>query len=51
MGWFRRLFQTRPNRFIELLIEQADYTVQGMEALLEYFNDPSEEWAREVEQR
>lgn len=48
MGWLQRLFQTRPNRFIQLLIQQADYTVQGMEALLTYLHDPSEERAREV---
>jgi predicted phosphate transport protein (TIGR00153 family) len=48
MGWLRRFFQARPNRFIQLLIEQADYTVQGMEALLEYLNDPSEAQAANV---
>jgi len=48
MGWLQRFFQARPNRFIQLLIEQADYTVQGVEALLEYLNDPSEQKAREV---
>jgi predicted phosphate transport protein (TIGR00153 family) len=48
MGWLKRFFQARPNRFIQLLIQQADYTVQGMEALLTYLADPSEEQAQEV---
>jgi hypothetical protein len=48
MGWLQRFFQARPNRFIQLLIEQADYTVLGMEALLEYLSNPSEEQAAEV---
>ena len=48
MGLLRRFFRTRPNRFIQLLIQQADYTVQGMEALLEYLNNPSEQQAAKV---
>jgi predicted phosphate transport protein (TIGR00153 family) len=48
MGWLQRFLKPRPDRFIQLLIQQADYTVQGMEALLEYLNDPSEEQAGEV---
>jgi len=48
MGWLKRLFRPRPDRFIQLLIQQADYTVQGVEALLEYVNNPSEEHALAV---
>jgi predicted phosphate transport protein (TIGR00153 family) len=48
MSWLKKLFRNRPNRFIQLLIQQADYTVQGMEALLEYLDEPSEDKATEV---
>jgi predicted phosphate transport protein (TIGR00153 family) len=48
MSWLKRFLKPRPNRFIELLIQQADYTVQGMEALLEYLANPSEGQAQEV---
>ncbi len=50
MGWLRRFFRTQPDRFIQLLIQQADYTVQGMEALLEYLDEPSEAQASVVTQ-
>jgi predicted phosphate transport protein (TIGR00153 family) len=32
----------KPNRFIELLISQADYAVQGFQTLLAYVADPDE---------
>lgn len=49
MGWFQRLFKrNRQDRFIRLLIQQADYSVRGAEALLEYLDAPSEERAEEV---
>jgi len=48
MGWLKRTFKRRPNRFIELLLQQAEYTVQGMEALYAYLEDPSQEKADEV---
>jgi predicted phosphate transport protein (TIGR00153 family) len=48
MSWLKRFLKPRPNRFIELLIQQADYTVHGMEALLTYLADPGEEQAQEV---
>jgi predicted phosphate transport protein (TIGR00153 family) len=38
----------KPNRFIELLIKQAEYTVEGMQKLLEYVSEPSAELAQEV---
>jgi len=48
MSWLKRFLKPRPNRFIELLIQQADYTVQGMEALLTYLSNPGEGQAQEV---
>ena len=48
MNWLKRFFQARPDRFIQLLIEQADYTVQGVEALLKYLDKPSEKHAQAV---
>ncbi len=49
MGWLQRLFKKgRQDRFIELLIQQADYTVKGADALLEYLKHPSKEQADEV---
>jgi len=50
MGWLQRLFKKQPNRFVELLIQQADYTLRGMEALKEYMDDPSKERAKAVTQ-
>lgn len=38
----------KPNRFIELLIKQAEYTVGGMQKLLEYVREPSADLAQEV---
>ncbi len=48
MGWLQRLFKAQPDRFIQLLIQQADCTVKGMEALQEYMDDPCKERARVV---
>jgi predicted phosphate transport protein (TIGR00153 family) len=48
MGWLKRTLKRRPDRFIELLLQQAEYTVQGTEALAEYLEHPSEEQAEEV---
>lgn len=38
----------KTNRFIELLIKQAEYTVEGMQELLTYVREPSAEKAQEV---
>lgn len=38
----------KTNRFIELLIIQAQYAVEGFEALLKYLSDPDEDLARQV---
>ncbi len=36
MSWFSNLFKPKPDRFLELLLQQAQLTVQGMEALVVY---------------
>jgi predicted phosphate transport protein (TIGR00153 family) len=38
----------KPNRFIDLLIKQAEYAVEGWQMLLQYVREPSEEVARKV---
>ena len=38
----------KTNRFIELIIKQAEYTVEAMQKLLEYVREPSAEIAQEV---
>ncbi|RLC93744.1 MAG: DUF47 domain-containing protein [Chloroflexi bacterium] len=48
MNWLQRFFKPQPNRFIQLLTQQSDYTVQGVEALLEYIKEPSEKHADAV---
>ena len=40
----------KTNRFIELLIKQAEYSVLGMQKLLEYVKEPSEALAMAVTQ-
>ena len=45
MKWIQRLFKKQPNRFVQLLIQQAEYTFKGMEALTAYMDDPSKERA------
>ncbi|HEY74454.1 MAG: DUF47 domain-containing protein [Chloroflexi bacterium] len=48
MSWLKRFLKPQPNRFIQLLIQQADYTVQGVEALLQYLEKPNREHAQEA---
>lgn len=45
-----RLFARRkqPNRFLELLAQQADFTVKGMEVLLQYVKQPDESLAEQI---
>jgi predicted phosphate transport protein (TIGR00153 family) len=38
----------KTNRFVELLIKQAEFTVEGMQKLLMYVREPSAELAQEV---
>ena len=46
MGLFSR--KKKPDRFLELLIKQAEYAVEGMDALRSYVNEPDRELARQV---
>jgi predicted phosphate transport protein (TIGR00153 family) len=39
------LTRKKPNRFIELLIRQAEYAVDGFQTLLKYVKDPDEQLA------
>lgn len=46
MGLFSK--KKKPNRFLELLIKQAEYAVQGMEALVLFMKQPDENLAEDV---
>lgn len=46
MSIFRR--RKKPNRFIELLIKQAEHTSNGLNLLLQYVKQPDEELARRL---
>ncbi len=45
----RSLFKRRPNRFIELLTQQAQITEEGLEALVAYFEKPTKRRADMVD--
>jgi hypothetical protein len=52
--WWKRfspsnVFKRRPNRFIELLIQQAQLTEEGITALTAYFEKPSKRRSEAVE--
>jgi len=44
----KRLLKKQPDRFVQLLLQQTDYTVKGMEALKEYMEDPCTERAQVI---
>ncbi len=46
MGFFRR--RQKGNRFLELLIQQAEFAVQGMEMLRKFMRNPDPEIADQV---
>lgn len=46
MRFFSR--RKKPNRFLELLAHQAEFTVQGLEALSQYMKQPDEALANRV---
>jgi len=48
MSFFRK--RKKQNRFLELLTQQAEFTVQGMEALREYMKQPDDALAERVSQ-
>lgn len=50
MKWIQHLFKKQPNRFVQLLIQQAEYTLKGMEALTAYMDKPSKERALVITQ-
>jgi predicted phosphate transport protein (TIGR00153 family) len=50
MRWIQRLFKKQPDRFVQLLVQQAEYTLKGMEALTAYMDKPSKERAQAVTQ-
>ena len=48
MNRLRNWFKRRPDRFMELLIQQAEVTVQGIDGLVAYMRTPTEESAARV---
>ncbi len=48
MSWLSDFFKPRQDNFVKLLIEQAEYAVKGLEALLEYVNNGNETSAEAV---
>lgn len=46
----REIFRRKPNRFVELLIQQAQLTKEGMDALVAYFDKPTKRRAEIVAQ-
>ena len=48
MGWLQRIFKSKPDRFVKLLVQQAEYTFKGMEALKEYMDNPCKERAKVI---
>lgn len=44
----KNLLQQKPDRFVELLIQQASLTEEGMRALVDYFRNPNEQNAETV---
>ncbi len=45
---FKNLFRQSPNRFVELLCQQAALTEDGMRALVDYFDNPDKPHAEAV---
>jgi hypothetical protein len=50
MNRIKNLFRPRQDRFLELLINQAEYAVEGSEMLLKYLNKPGEKFANRIRQ-
>ena len=50
MQRIKNLFRRRQDRFLELLINQAEYAVEGSEMLLKYLNKPGEKFANRIRQ-
>ena len=50
MRRIRNLFRSRQDRFLVLLVQQAEFAVEGSEMLLRYLNKPGEKFANRVRQ-
>ena len=50
MSWLSNFFKPRQDNFVRLLIEQSEWTVQGLEALLTYMRNADEASANTVRQ-
>ena len=50
MHWIRKLFGSRQDRFLELLIQQAEYSVEASEMLLKYLEKPGEKFSTRTRQ-
>lgn len=50
MRWLRGILKPRPDRFLELLTQQAEYAVEANELLLKYLKKPQEKQAGRVRQ-
>jgi hypothetical protein len=50
MQRIKNLFRPRQDRFLELLINQAEHAVEGSEMLLKYLNKPGEKLANRIRQ-
>ncbi len=48
MSWLGKFFKPRQDNFVRLLIEQSEWTVQGLEALLAYMRNADEASANTV---
>jgi predicted phosphate transport protein (TIGR00153 family) len=49
MNWIKGIFKPRQNNFVALLIQQAEWTVEGIEALEAYLNKRADKHADRVE--
>jgi uncharacterized protein len=50
MNWLRKLFTRREDRFLKLLIQQAEYAVESNEMLLQYLKKPGTKHAEKARQ-
>jgi len=48
MNWIKGFFKPRQDNFVRLLIQQAEWTVQGMDALEKYMKKRSEKHSEQV---
>jgi uncharacterized protein len=48
MGWLKRLFEGKDKVFVELLVEQARITIEGVQALRAYMASGSQDEAEKV---